>query len=197
MKIRQLLICILIISETTASDISIVDAYFKQHKAGKAPQENRNFLQDECFIKANEFIYNTQKQKDIEINEGDPHQKTEQKKTTVKYPDYESALNALYECVNQSENPIAAWEGLYIINTFTAGALASKRINEYTKFSKVLYEDQSCDGFINYGDIFGKGIGIKPDYGRALAIYEQGSEVCDVGWYKTVLQMRINNTKNK
>lgn len=196
MKKISLIISILSIS-VAASEISIADAYFKQHKGGAAPNENRSFLQDECFIKANEYIYNPQFQKDITINQGDSHAKIEPKKVTIKSPDYESALKALYSCANQSENPIAAWEGLYIINTYTSGVLASKKIDEYKKFSKILYEDKSCDGYLYYGDVFGKGIGTKPNKDKALGIYKEGSEICKEGWHKVVLQMRINNIEKQ
>lgn len=170
----------------------LADAYFGQQKDEKRALENRKFLQDECFVKANEFIYNPNKQKEISFNQGDPHKPEEQVKVTTKVADYDSALKALYACVAQSGNPVAAWEGLYIINTYTAGVLASKKIEEYRKFSEVLYNDQSCDGYLHYGDVFGKGIGTKPNKDKALKIYKQGLEVCDQSWHNMVIQMRIN-----
>lgn len=174
----------------------LADAYFGQQKDERRALENRKFLQDECFVRANEFIYSPNKQKEISFNKGDPHKPEEQVKATTKVADYDSALKALYACVTQSGNPIAAWEGLYIINTYTSGVLPSKKIKEYQLFAKTLYEDKSCDGFLHYGDVYGKGIGTKPNTKKALDIYKEGVKTCD-GWHKMVLEMRVWNIEGK
>lgn len=174
----------------------IVNSYTKQYKGKRNIESTKALLNDKCFTDANTFIYDKEKQKDIKVSVGDPESKNKRETVVTKSPDYGSALTALAECVNKTSNPIAAWEGLFIIKSFF-GIDYKKNINAYKKFSKILYEDKSCDGFINQGDIYKNGIGEKVDTKIALNIYTEGLQVCKEDWQNMVLTMRVNSLKQK
>jgi hypothetical protein len=202
MKIKKIVLMILLLvgganAEDThvfSKEYSIVNAYPKQYKGARSLEENKAYLNDQCFKNANAYIYDKNKQKIITIRAGDPEVLKSNKEIKAESPDYEKALDSLAICVKTNSNPIAAWEGAYIIKSYL-GINYKKNIDMYKMFSKVLYEDMSCDGYLYEGDIFNKGIGTKPDKDKALEIYEQGQKLCANSWHKVVFQMKINNIK--
>jgi hypothetical protein len=181
---------------TLTQQFPIVNAYVKQYKGKRDIEQTKKLLEDKCFISANGFIYDANKQISVEVISGDPHDKSTQKTRYKKIPDYKNALNTLGNCIKENNNPVAAWEALFIINSYIG--LDIKENGEiYKNASKILYDEKSCDGILNYGDIHSKGISIKPDKQKALKIYKDGSAICNSDWHKIVFDMRIANLEKE
>jgi hypothetical protein len=174
----------------------IVNAYFKQYKGTRSISATEALLNEKCFIEANAFIHDKSKQKEVKVTLGDPESNKPKETAMVKSPDYGSAITALAACVKKTSNPIAAWEGLYIIKSFY-GIDYKNNIDAYKSFSKVLYEDKSCEGFLAQGDIYKDGIGTKVNKKAALKIYKEGIKECVGDWHNVVLTMRANNISVK
>lgn len=177
-----------------SSKYPIVNAYEGQYRGNRTFAENKNFVQSECFKRANEYIYNPMLQKNIKLTIGDPNTPKNQKIIKSKTPDYVSALNTLVKCAKDTNNPIAAWESVKIIISFL-GINYKTNVAKYKEMSKMLYKDKSCDGYMNWGNIYIKGIAEKPDKQKAMKIFQEGQKLCKSSWYKVVFEMKLDNLK--
>lgn len=195
MKKKILTIAILSIGMLQAENIYF-DSYIKQYKGDRSIQENKKLLNDNCFIEANKYLTDVEKMKIVDLDSGDPEILKTIKKIKRSMPDYPNALKTLRKCVDSSGNPLAAYEGLHIINSYL-GKSNKENMQTYKVFSEILYRDKSCIGYLNYGDVYSKGIATKVDKHKALSIFKEGKKYCNSDWYKVVLEMRINNTHVK
>jgi len=172
----------------------IINAYLKQYVGERNFNETQSLAQTQCFKGANEYIYNPIKQKTVIVDVGDLNILADTKKVKTKVANYTKALKELNNCVRIENNPLAAWEGIYIINSFI-GINYKSNIKMYKRFANTLYKDQSCLGYLSQGDIYNKGIATPIDRKKALLIYKQGLNLCTDGWLNMVLKSRINNMK--
>jgi len=179
-----------------SSKYPIINAYEGQYKGKRSFSDNQKFTQSKCFKKANAYLYNKKYQKNIKITIGDPNVLKSQKVVTSKSPDYVSALRELASCAKDTNNPVAAWEGIKIITSYL-GINYKTNIATYKKLSKILYNDKSCDGYLNYGDIFAKGIAEKPNKKKAMKIFKEGKKLCTNSWRKIVFEMKLDNLKHQ
>ena len=177
-----------------SSKYPIINAYEGQYKGDRSFYDNQKLTQSKCFKKANSYIYDKKYQKNIKITIGDPNVLKSQKVVTSKAPDYVSALRELASCAKDTNNPIAAWEGVKIIISFL-GINYKTNVATYKELSRILYNDKSCDGYLNYGNIFAKGIAEKPDKEKAMKIFKEGKKLCTNSWYKVVFEMKLDNLK--
>lgn len=171
-----MLIKILVITIATIvsaqENTSMYDAYIKQHKGKRDTKIIEKHKNDNCLKIANEYItYSPQKKK---------------------MPDYNNALKTLKECALSNKNPIAAWEALFVMNSYSNLKEPQSR-EDYKKISQILYDDKSCDGYIGYGDVFSKGIAQDINQKKAIEIYKEGLTLCSDSWHKVVLEMRISS----
>lgn len=168
-------------------------AYEKQFKGYRSNDDRHSLLNDSCYKEGAKYLTSSIKMKEVSFNSGDAEIYASQlKKIKKMMPDYENALHTFYKCVKQNSNPIAAYSGLTILNNYL-GKNTRKKIQAFSLFSEVLYKDKSCMGYLNYGDVFYKGIGNKVDKTKALKLYKEGQKQCTSDWYSFVLQMRVNN----
>lgn len=180
-------------AQVLSQEFPMLNAYSKQYKGKRSFSENHKLLKSKCLIKANSYIYGNNR-KEVIITTGNANVLKNQKKSVAKKADYFNAVKSLSKCYDETNNPIVAWQSLYIIKAYT-GLTYKQNVSSYKTFSKALYEDKSCDGYINYGDIYAKGISTKPQPEKALKIYKQGLELCKDTWHQVILQMRIQNIK--
>ncbi len=172
----------------------LANAYIKQYKGNRTLDETKKLLEQPCFIDANSYLYDEDKQRLITTKSSSENKERRGKEIQYRVPNYGIIIQKITKCVDSTSNPIAAFEGLYIINTFL-GINYSNTINDYKKFSEILYKDKSCSGFIAMGDKYKKGLASKVDKKKALKIYEEGYSLCKEGWYTTALEMRISQLK--
>ena len=181
-------------TEIISEEYPLVNAYITQYKGNKNLEQIQELAHTKCFIDANNFIYNKKYQKNMKMLTGDPNILKSQGTKTVKVANYTEAVKKLSECVVQENNPLAAFEGLTIIKSFI-GIDYKKNVQDYKRFSEILYNDKSCNGYVEYGEMFAKGIAVKPNKNKALKIYTEGKELCVDGWQKMILDIKINNLK--
>ena len=193
MKKQILIATTLLISSLQAQNLYF-DAYLKQYKGDRSLTESKKLLKDSCFIKANEFLTKENKMKIKEFTEGDPELLKALKKVQRRMPDYPNALKTLKKCVENNGNPVAAYEGISIINSYL-GKQNKENMQAYKLFSEILYKDKSCLGYLNYGDVYSRGVATKVNKQKALSIFKEGQKYCTGDWYKVVLEMRVNNTR--
>ena len=179
-----------------SKDYPIINAYQGQYKGSRTFSQNQKLTQTECFSKANKFIYDDTYKKELKLKIGDPNVLKSQKTVMRKTADYKSALIALKDCAIKNHNPIAAWEGLKIISSFL-GINYNGNIKDYRTYSKILYDDKSCDGYVNYGDINAKGIYQKPNHEKAKKIFKEGLKVCKGIYQNIVLNIKLTNLEIK
>lgn len=129
-----------------------------------------------------------------EVASGDPHDINAQKaKTIITVPNFKEALKNLKESYANTTNPLSAYVAMHIIKTAFG---KNTSLEDFAKYSKVLYDNKLCTGFLDYGETVEKGYFQTADKKRALAIYKEGFEKCkDMGWYANVLSAKILSTK--
>jgi len=183
-------------AEELSKEYPIVNGYIQQYKGDRSLSESKKLLKEQCFINANKFIYDDDKKVEMvfDIKKSDVLKGMKNKK--VKIANFNKALESLESCVKQTKNPIAAWEGMYIINSYF-GLNNKENIATYKILSKVLYKDKSCDGYISQGKLYDEGYGVKPNKKKALKIYTEGTKRCTSTWHKIIFEMKINNIKSR
>ena len=173
----------------------MINGFVQDYKGNKSIKDIKKFTDSQCFKNANEYLYNPSLQKDFLVREGNANLPREQVESTHKVANYPEALKSFTQCVKRTQNPLAAWQGMIIIKNFL-GINYNQNIDAYRLFSKTLYKNMNCTGYLNYGDIHAKGINTKPDLKKAKRIYMEGKEMCKNGWISTVLTMKLNNIEN-
>lgn len=106
-------------------------------------------------------------------------------------PKWGDAYNSFKKSVTVNNNPISAFLGLHIINSYLG---KKDYINDYKNFSQLLYENEKgiCDAYINYGSIYEEGLMEKKDLVKAKAIYEEGlNKACTSGWKRQIVESKL------
>ena len=130
-----------------------------------------------------------------EIEGIDPETKNKFKYKKV-IPKWSKAYEFKVKSVTINKNPISAFIGLHILNTF---GNKKNNLKDFVLFSKVLYAEKTmCDAYLNYGMILEKGILEKKNLKNALKVYEEGeANACNEGWKKQVIGSKIWYLKRK
>ncbi|AXH16397.1 hypothetical protein CP985_03365 [Malaciobacter mytili LMG 24559] len=155
---------------------------------GKVSIETKEILKkDEHYKKALEDILTIKKypSKYKDVHSG------ELKNTTFNAPNWAGSYINFRNSALEYKNPISAYYGLYIINSFIGLNL---KLQDYILFADILYQKEKnmCNSYLNYAAIFEKGLGSSKDFKKALSIYEEGlKNACQKGWQRQIVESKI------
>lgn len=156
-------------------------------------QEILSWQEEPLYRQAVYLVTNTNKFITKEITLGDPEDKSTLKKGKIAVPDYIKALELFYKSAKAKNNPLSAFTGLNIINSYIP-IVDKKTVEMKTYFIKVLYANSSCKGFLEKGDreFFIERKDKNFLFPHSLKIYTTGLKLCDtVSYYGTLLESRI------
>ena len=109
----------------------------------------------------------------------------------INAPRWDDAYGYFIKSAQEYKNPISAFSGLNIINSFVGKKNALKN---YKLFTQILYEKgkNNCEAYLNYAEIYIDGIYEKQDKKRAASILEEGLKgACSKGWKKQVVMSKL------
>jgi len=158
------------------------------------PSEILNIINNDK--KYNLAILQLTNQDYMKVNEvitGDPHKPNEQKKDTIKTPDFKEVYKNLVESYSETKNPVSA----YILTNLISTAFGkNNKLSDFAKFSEVNYKNGLCSGFIDYGETLQNGYFIPVNKEKALFVYKEGYEKCkDISWFGSLLTSKIQSIR--
>ncbi|RLA84016.1 MAG: hypothetical protein DRG78_02585 [Epsilonproteobacteria bacterium] len=166
-------------------------AYFDN--GGNKDKELLALLQkDDYYISGNVYL---QDKKDIKVQKkifSEPDNPIDiENLPEILVPQWDKTLPMFIKSAKVFNNPVSAYQGLFIINSFYGKQSKTK---EFKELATVLYNNEKniCMSHIFYGEIFEKGYNTKVDKQKALSIYLEAdkSMICK-GWESSVLGGRI------
>ena len=193
---KILLIVTLLVVMLEAKIYKSSEAYFEQ--GGKKTQEIIKLLEtDKYYKEGNEYLLN-KIERTVKIEQTQSSKNSSDgvvRSNKVSIPQWDKALESFIKSATINQNPVSAFQGLYIINSFYG---KKQRPKDFNTLSKVLFEHNksSCQSYLNYGEIFERGLYTKVDNQKALDIYSEGleSKKCS-GWEVSVLSSKIFRLK--
>lgn len=175
------------------------EAYIKLSGLDKTTLEN--FINEDNFKIASDFVFDPTKQEVRKINQSDVHDTTGKLNyKEVRVPNYVDAIKYFKLSVENSMNPISAYAGSYIIQNFTS-LQDEENLKLFKLFSDVLYKQKIkiCNAYLNQGEIYENGYFVNKDEKKALRIYKEGlqDKNCESSWMKSVLTSKIIKLEKK
>lgn len=152
---------------------------------------------DDNYKEASELLYDKSKHLDTK-SFVDPEYKYGKEQPGIGIPNYPEIVIVLEKSVKATSNPISAFIGIYIIQTYLGGDNPqNKKLLNF--FSDTLYEYKTCEGYLTKGELTYRGTeGKRGDRAMALEIYEEGYKQCrGVGYYANSIGGRIDYIKFK
>lgn len=187
----------LIVAESNFEDPYIQFSGFKK-------EELANHLNDPDYSKGMSYLNNKALMQKRKINTADPEtQKGKNIISEIDVPDYNGAVESFYQSSQKNRNPVAAYAGNYIIQSYT-DKMQIDNLKKFVLFNEIMFEqkNKTCQSYLNMGEIYENGYLRKKDLVKALAIYKEGAkdEKCKKGWTASVLGskiFRIERTSSK
>ncbi|MGB0989268.1 MAG: hypothetical protein ACPGUI_00410 [Halarcobacter sp.] len=191
------LIAVVVALNAQISKNSYIQSFFDN--GGEINQNIKNLLDnDEFFKQANDYLTNQDDMSKKEIDVSDPEVKGDKKMRTKYFPNWHKAMPLFIKSVEVYDNPISAYQALYIYNTVYG---RNKNVKAFGNMSEVLYkkEKKMCESYLYYGETLTKGYGRKSNFEEALKIYKEAQDVekCTTGWIKNVIASKILYLENK
>lgn len=178
--------------------IPLAKGFYSQLPKDTAPAKlqkwNELVLEDRDFQRANDFIYN-KKYQIVKENQYDAE--FPGAPSTIAMPNYPKAIASLAESVRKTGNPIAAYEGSMIINTYLG--LKFKNAKTMQKmFTEALYRERTCEGFLNKGKSLMYGTLEKKNLTKAKQVLEEGIKRCKgVSFYEMAISSKMLSANMK
>lgn len=151
------------------------DLYYKNVEKALTQKEEREF-----------------KYKDVE---------TKNEKTfTTKVINWKYVLEQSIKSVDSYNNSVSAFIGLHVLKTFyPLNNKNDENSKRFLQFSKMLYENEKemCQSYLDYADVYMKGLASAIDYNRAYSIYKEGQQYCKKGWHKNIVESKLWYLKRK
>lgn len=190
---KKVLLGTLLLSGFLFAESNFEDSYIQF--SGYKKEELVNNLRDADYIKAMSYLNNKALMQKKKINTADPEtQKGQQIIKEIDVPDYTSALESFSQSVQKTRNPVSAYAGNYIIQTYT-DKMQIDNLKKFVLFNEVMFEqkNKTCQSYLNMGEIYENGYLRKRDAIKALAIYKEAlkDDKCKKGWTSSILGSKI------
>jgi len=173
--------------------MDLAEAFFRQLPEGMNKDQIVDMMtmvkNDRDFEMGNKVLYNDRyklKKKNVYDQEfpGAPQ--------TILMPNYPKALEYFTKSVQKNKNPIAAYEGIMIINTYLGKNYKNNK-KLLKIFEDVLFKAGTCEGYLARGKRLLYGYDNTPvQLDAAAKIFQKGLKKCqNVNYYGTVMSSKL------
>ncbi len=190
---KNFIFLLFISSNLLIAESNFEDAYIQF--SGLKKEELTKHLTDSDYSKGLSFLNNKALMQKRKINTADPEtQKGQNIISEIDVPDYNGALESFFNSVQKNRNPVSAYAGNYIIQSYT-DKMQIDNLKKFVLFNEVMYEQKNkiCQSYLNMGETYENGYLRKKDLQKALSIYKEAEkdEKCKKGWIASILASKI------
>lgn len=190
---KKITIIILLAVSSLLADGGFEEAYLQF--SGYKKEDVLNFTKDADYIKGMSYLNNKALMQKRKVNTADPElQKGQNIIKEIEVPDYNAAVESFTASAQKNRNPLSAYTGNYIIQTYT-DKMQIDNLKKFVLFNEVMFEqkNKTCQSYLNMGEIYENGYLRKKDLIKAVSIYRdaQKDEKCKKGWAASVIAGKI------
>jgi len=113
-------------------------------------------------------------------------------KGRISIPNYTKAYKNLEDSYKKTKNPLSSYVLACLIRIPFG---KNNKLEDFSKYSKINYENGLCSGYIEYGETLQNGYFVKKDKQRAIKVYQEGLEKCKTSWYSSVLSSKLTTIR--